>query len=187
MSGTVTRRRFTVEEYCRMGEAGVFGEEGRVELLGGEVFTVSPPGSRHAACVTELQRLLEPVWGEGVLRVQQPLRLGEHSQPEPDLCVVVPRDARYADRHPGPSEVLLLVEVSDSSGEHDRDRKLPRYAEAGIPEVWIVDLSSERVEVFREPAAGEYRIHRVAGRGEVVAPGAFPDLALRVEEILLLD
>ena len=184
MPSMVTRHRFTVDEYCRMGEAGVFGDEGRVELLGGEVFTVSPPGSRHTGCVTALQRLLDPVWGEGMLRIQQPLRLGEYSQPEPDLCVVLPRDTWYRDRHPVPSEVLLLVEVSDSSGEHDRDRKLPQYAGAGIPEVWIVDLSAERVEVFREPVDGEYRSHRVVGRGGNITPVSVPDLSLRVEEIL---
>jgi Uma2 family endonuclease len=181
----VARRAFTVAEFHRMAEAGIFSEDDRVELLDGEIVEMTPIGSRHAACVKRLLRALDRGAGDrAILGAQDPIRLGEHSEPQPDVVLVKPRADFYAAAHPGPEDVLLLVEVAESSAEVDRAVKLPLYATAGIPEVWLVDLAGERVEVYREPAAGGYQQTLTLARGDIVSPHAFPDLRLGVAEIL---
>jgi Uma2 family endonuclease len=185
MPATVTRHRFTVREYHRMGEAGVFHEEDRVELIDGEILVMTPIGARHAACVTALQEAFAPLRGRVLVRVQNPVELDDHSEPQPDVCVVARRESLYADRHPGPSEVRLLVEVADSSQAYDREFKLPRYARSGIREVWIVDLAADRVEVYRDPESEEYRTRRALGRGESIAPAAHPEVEIAADAILV--
>lgn len=168
-----------------MIEAGILGPEDRVELLAGEIYEAASVGSPHAACVMRLTRWFSERVGERALvNVQNPVELGALSEPEPDLTLLVPRASFYADRHPGPEEVLLLVEVADSSYEFDRNLKLPLYAEAGIREVWIVALEQRAVEVFRDPREGEYRkVDRVEPGGSVSVL-AFPDVELGVGQLL---
>jgi Uma2 family endonuclease len=181
----VARRLFTVAEFHRMAEVGIFSEDDRVELLDGEIVEMTPIGSRHAAIVNRLNRLLSRRLGErAVVSIQNPIRVGEHSEPQPDVVLLKPRADFYAAAHPGPEDVLLLVEVAESSAEVDRAVKLPLYAAAGVAEVWLVDLAGERVEVYREPAAGGYQQTLTLARGDVVSPQAFPDLRLGVAEIL---
>jgi len=184
MGVQVQRRLFTVEEYHRMAEAGILSEDDRVELIEGELVTMSPIGSRHAACVARLTALLFPVEGRGILWVQNPIRLGARSEPQPDVALLRYRPDFYASAHPGPEDVLLVVEVAETSADADRSLKIPLYARYGIPEAWLVDLLEERIEIYRHPTPQGYRSLHIAHRGETVSPTALPDLELSVDEIL---
>jgi Uma2 family endonuclease len=180
----VRRRRFTAEEYHRMGEAGVFGPNERVELIGGEIVEMSPIGVRHALCVAALSNRLARVIGErALLWPQNPIRLFPDTEPQPDVTFIKAPLSRY-DSHPGPGDVVLLIEVADTSYRYDRDVKLPLYARAGVLEVWIVDLGRDTVEIFRDPSQEVYHFARRIDRGGTVAPLAFSDVLLAVEEIL---
>lgn len=168
-----------------MGETGILGEDDRVELIEGEIVEMTPIGARHAACVNRLNRVLTQRLGaEGIVGVQNPIVLGEHDEPQPDVVVLRPREDFYAAAHPRAGDVLLLVEVADTSREYDRVVKLPLYARHGIPEVWLVDLSAEAVETYREPREGTYEVTGSALRGHVVRPSGFPGLAITVAEVL---
>jgi Uma2 family endonuclease len=181
MASEQTTRLFTVDEYYRMAEAGILGEDDRVELLDGRIVQMSPIGSRHAACVDRLTRRLAAVpEGRAVLRVQSPVRLGKLSEPQPDLCLLKPRANYYADGHPGPEDVLLLIEVASTSLPFDRDVKLPLYARAEIPEVWLFDLEAERVHVFLEPIGDAYGSSYSVGPEDRLIPRAFPRLDVSV-------
>jgi Uma2 family endonuclease len=180
------RRLFTVEEYHLMAKSGIIGEDDRVELLEGEVFRMSPIGSRHAACVNRLNTLFSRAVGErAIVCVQNPLRLGEYSEPQPDVVLARPRPDFYALAHPGPEDVLLLVEVMESSQDYDREVKLPLYARHGVSEVWLVDLEGQAVEVYRRPSAGGYReVRRVTPGSDPLSVEALPGVSLSPEEIL---
>jgi Uma2 family endonuclease len=144
------RHRLTVEQYHRMGEAGVFAPGARVELIDGELVDMAPIGTRHASVVKRLNAALSAATqGKAIVAVQDPLRLSDDSEPEPDLMLLRPRADFYASAHPGPSDVLLLIEVADSSLEYDRSIKLPLYAHHGVAEVWLVDLDNNVVRFFR--------------------------------------
>lgn len=168
-----------------MAEAGIFQEDDRVELLEGEIIRMTPIGSRHATCVRRLNRLFSMAAGERVIvDVQNPIRLGEHSEPQPDLTLLRPRQDFYAEAHPGPADILLVVEVAESSANMDREVKVPLYARARLPEVWLVDLAEERIEVYRQPSPHGYEEVQHLGRGQHVTAQAFPDLVLAVGDIL---
>jgi Uma2 family endonuclease len=168
-----------------MGEAGILTEDDRVELIEGELVAMSPIGSGHPGGVNALNHLLvRAARDRAVVAVQNPVRLSDHTEPQPDFAVLRPRPDFYRGKIPVAADVLLLVEVADSSLRFDRLVKLPLYARHGIAEVWIVDLAGQAVELCRDPRPEGYaRIHR-AGRGETIAPEAMPDLALRVDDIL---
>lgn len=179
----VVRRRFTVEEYHRMGEAGIFGEDERVELIEGEVVEMDPIGTRHVMCVMQLTRLLAPLIGDQVLvGVQNPININGGLEPQPDLAAIRTRD--YRDSLPGPEDVLLLTEVSDTTLSYDRDTKLPLYARAGIAESWIVDLAGGAIERHNDPAEDGYRRTERAGRGRELASEALPGLVLHADAVL---
>ena len=179
------RRRFTVAEYHQMAQAGILGEDDRVELIEGEIVEMPPIGDRHAASVDRLtERFVQRFSDAAIVRVQNPVRLGEHSEPQPDLALLRRRADFYASGHPAPPDVLLLVEVADTSAEFDRRVKVPLYARGGIPEVWLVDLEEEAIEIHRRPSAQGYQEVKVQGRGQTISPGAFPELAINMEEIL---
>ncbi|MER3399777.1 MAG: Uma2 family endonuclease [Thermoflexus sp.] len=181
----VARRLFTVEDYHRMREAGILSEDDRVELIEGEILEMSPIGSRHAGTVARLVRIFSQRLGErAVVWPQNPIRLGVYSEPQPDVALLRPREDFYEAEHPGPGDVWLVVEVADRSVEGDRGVKAPLYGRAGIPEFWLVDLAAGVVEVYREPGVEGYRSVRRLGPGETLAPLAFPDCVLPVEEIL---
>src|SRR6185295_17482417 len=183
----VRRRRFTREEYHRMADAGILHEDDRVELIEGEIVLMTPIGRRHAACVAELNRLLVPAVGNrALLWPQNPITLPNESEPQPDIVLLRPRADRYRQDDARPEDVLLLVEVADTSQRYDRTVKLPLYSAAGIPEVWIVDLAGEVIEVYRRPTPSDYSQVERVGRGGVVAPGAFPDIVMPVDTILVL-
>lgn len=185
MAIQVLRHRFTVEDYYRMAATGVLSEDDRVELLDGEIVDMTPIGSGHMGCVNRLTQLFSLGCGtRAIVQVQGPIRLGPHSEPQPDLALLRPRPDFYAEGHPGPDAVLLLVEVADTSLDVDRTVKLPLYARARIPEVWLVDLLGGRVEVHRAPEATGYGDVRRLGRGERLSPLALPGIAVRVEDIV---
>lgn len=185
MAVQFVRRLFTVSEYHRMLEAGILGEDDRVELLEGEIVQMSPIGNRHAACVRRLNSLFVKRLGEQVIvDVQNPIHLSQHSEPQPDLALLRFRSDFYASAHPGPEDVLLVVEVTETSGTYDREVKVPLYARSNIPEVWVVDLAEEWIDVYREPSPEGYRLVRRLGRGERLSPQALADLELEVGEVL---
>ena len=185
MAIEVLRHRFTVDEYHRMGEAGIFTEGDRVELVDGEILGMTPIGSLHAACVDRLNRLLVLSAGEQAsVRVQSPISLGPDSEPQPDLTLLRPRHDFYASAHPRPGDVLLVVEVADTTLAFDRAVKVPLCARAGIPEVWLVDLAGEAVEVYRRPTGDQYAEVRRIIRGEQIVLEAIPDLAIAVDRVL---
>ncbi len=185
MGMPLAHRRFTVDEYYRMAEAGILGEDDRVELLDGEIVEMTPNGSRHAAVVRRLDRLFhDVVRGAALVSVRNPVRLHRYGEPEPDIALLKPRDDCYAAAHPTAADVLLLVEVADTSLAYDHERKLPAYAAAGIPEVWLIDLTTDRIEVYREPDGGAYRDRRVLGRKATLTILRLPDITLAASEIL---
>ena len=179
----VTRWRFTVHDYHRMGEAGILHEDDRVELIEGEIVEMAAIGTRHFSCVNRLNRLLVmSVGDQAVVSVQNPVRLNEHTEPQPDVTVIRPRD--YRESLPEPEDVLLLIEVSDTTLAYDRGVKLPLYASAGIGEVWIVNLPAETIERYTEPSSNGYRRVEQARRGQTLAPTALPGLTPTVDEVL---
>jgi len=181
MAVPIPHRLFTVDEYYRMAEVGILKPNERVELLAGEIVPMNPIGSPHAWCVNRLVGIFAPRSGEIRLGVQNPIRLDDRSEPEPDLVVLRPETS--TDSHPRPADVLLVVEVADSSLAYDRGVKAPLYALEGIPELWIADLGGERVEVYREPSPSGYRLVQVFGRGQGMSPLFAPDLTIEVDAI----
>jgi Uma2 family endonuclease len=181
----VLTHRFTVDEYHQMARAGILREDDRVELIDGEIVDMSPIGREHQAAVDVLNyRLTAGLGLRAIVRVQGSIRLGLHSEPEPDLVLLRPRASFYRDIDASPGDVLLLIEVSDASLDYDRTVKLPRYALAGISEAWVVNLPAGQVEVYRSPTPDGYREVQRFPRGGRLAPAAFPDLSLAVDEIV---
>jgi Uma2 family endonuclease len=185
MAVQVLRHRFTVEEYHRMGEAGIFSEDDRVELIEGEIVEMAPIGSPHAGTTDYLHDTLSQMLGKRArVRAQSPIVLVPDSEPQPDIAVLRYRSDFYRGGHPRLEDIFFLIEVSDTTGEFDRIVKLPLYGRAGIPEVWIVDLAAHCVEVYVGPSPDGYELRHRFTRGQVVSPQAFPDLQLAVDEIL---
>lgn len=185
MSVQIARRHFNVTEYYRMTEAGILSESDRVELIDGEVIEMSPIGSRHAACVNRLTMLLAGELRQAaIVSVQNPIRLDESSEPQPDLCLLQPRTDFYAQAHPTPADVLLVIEVADSSVGFDREVKLPLYAQAVVPEVWLVNLPADIVEIYSQPASGKYQKSQELKRGEIVRSEAIPQISLDMNSVL---
>ena len=179
------RRQFNVEEYYKMAEVGILKRDERVELIDGDILVMCPIGSPHAVCVDGLTELLVVTFlNRAIIRVQGPLRLNDLSEPEPDLQVLKPGPKRYASGHPGPADVFFLIEVMVSSADSDRRDKLGRFARAGVPEVWLVDLNRDLVEVYRRPTAEGYSETQEFPRGQGLAPEAFPEVVLGVDAIL---
>ena len=184
MVETLPRHRFTLDAYHRMVETGILTEDDPVELIHGELVEMAPIGVRHAHCVDQLSDLFAPLRSEARLRVQNPVTLERGSEPEPDFVLARPRARRYGDRHPGASDVLLVVEVAETSQYMDREVKALLYAERGIPEYWIVDIPADAIEVYREPAGGVYGSKGLVRRGGSLSPAAFPDFEVRVDDLL---
>lgn len=179
------RHRFTTEEYRKMAEVGILREDARVELIGGEIIEMNPIGARHHACVVALNHLLVALsGGRYFVSVQNPISVGAGDEPQPDLCLLKERPRPDAEAPPGPEDIVLVVEVSDSTLAYDRNVKLPLYASVDIPEVWIVDLRGEKVEVFTGMEGDRYKGMRGHVRGDEVRSETLPDLTLPVTEIL---
>ena len=186
MTVDVKRYRFSVPNYHRMGEVGILDEDTKVELLGGDIVVREPPGPSHAGTVTRLNMLwASRLGGRAIVQVQNPIELPEvDSEPQPDVALVRPRADFYTTAHPRAADVLLAIEVADSSARLDRRVKIPLYARAGIREVWLVDVIRRHVELYRQPSAAGYREVRVVGDDELIAPSEFPDIRLSPRDLL---
>jgi Uma2 family endonuclease len=179
----LTRWRFTVHDYHRMGEAGILHEDDRVELIEGELVEMTAIGTRHFSCVNRLTRMLVMNAGDAaIVSVQNPVRLNEYNEPQPDLTVIRPRD--YRESLPMPEDVLLLIEVSDTTLAYDRRVKLPLYARAGIWEVWIVDLAGETIGRYTDPSEEGYRRADQMRRGQTLAFDVLLGPTPSVDEVL---
>lgn len=178
------RHRLDVTDYYRMAEAGILGEDDRCELIEGEIIDMAPIGSGHSASVRRLNRWLEFAAGQrAIVSVLSPIRLNRLNEPQPDIALLRYREDFYRDAHPGPEDVLLIIEVADSSARYDREIKLPLYARHGIPEVWIVDLRQRRVDIHRQPDGAAYREARTASGPDSVSSLALPECRVDVSTL----
>ena len=182
---SVIHHRFTVDEYEQMIEQGILTENDRIELIHGEIVEKMVIGPLHSATVKRINRLLSTrVLDLALVGVQDPIVLRD-SQPEPDVSLLALRDDFYATSKPKSSDVLLVIEVSDSSLNYDREVKLPMYALGGIQELWIVNLVESKIEVYRQPLpTGVYASRTDFGRGESLCLAGLPDVAFEVDSIL---
>ena len=181
----LNRHRLTVDEYHRMAETGVLAPDARVELIEGEIIDMAPIGTRHGSAVLRLTHLLNRACGDqAILSVQGALRLSPRSEPEPDLMLLRPRADYYAAAHPGPADVLLLIEVSDSTARYDREIKLPLYARHGVAEVWIVDLEAGVLRCHSRPQGGAYADTAETGTPGSLTPLALPGVAIDMGGVL---
>ena len=185
MSLPISKYYFTVAEYERMGEAGVFHQDARLELIEGEIIEMSPIGSRHAACVNFLSRFLNQAVGDiALVSIQNPLRLNDFSEPQPDLALLQLRDDFYRGAHPTPADVLLIIEVADTTLEYDRQVKVPLYVKAGVAETWIVNLAEEQIEIYARLSGSAYQTIGHFRRGEQARAHTIHDLTVSVADVL---
>lgn len=183
-----TAKRFTIAEYHRLAELGFFGEDDRVELIKGEIFQMAAKGTPHSVCETLLFRELVKLLDErAMVRGQQPIVIPKDSEPEPDLAIVRNRDDDYLSAHPSPLDVLLVIEIADSSVNYDQKVKLPLYAEAGISNYWIFNLVENCLESYSEPYQVQnkfgYRRKLIVLPNETVNLPYFPDLSLYLSKV----
>ena len=185
MSVHPQKHHFSVDEYYRMAQAGVFSEDDRIELIEGEVVEMSPIGKRHAACVRRLDRILQRGIGElAIVSVQAPISIHDFSEPQPDVAMLTPRADFYSNAHPTPQDVLVIIEVADTSLDYDRSVKIPLYALAEIPEAWLIVLPKDVIEVYSEPKNGKYQTVRRLKRGKKLTSATINGLTLSVNDIL---
>lgn len=185
MAVEALRRRFNVDEYYEMARAGILGPEDRVELIEGEIVAMTPIGPRHSADVDRCTNILAPrLQGRAIVRIQGPVRLDDYSEPEPDVAILKPRADFYSHAHPGPEDVLLLIEVSETSADFDQRVRTPLYARFGILELWRVDVGRSVIVVHRDPGPEGYETILTVRRGEKLSPALLPDLEIEADEIL---
>lgn len=184
-----TAKRFTVAEYDRLAELGFFEEDDRVELIKGEIYQTVAKGTAHSVCETLLFReLIKLLINRALVRGQQPVIISEYSEPEPDIAIVRNVDDNYLSAHPNPSDILLLIEIADSSLKYDKEIKLPIYAEAGIADYWIFNLVDNYLECYSEPyqdlqSKFGYRRKSIFLPDEFVNLPSFPDLVLDLSKV----
>lgn len=185
MAVQILRKKFTVGQYHQMIESGILTDRDRVELIKGEIIEMSPVGRRHAACVDRLTELFVLSFAsKAIVRTQNPIQLSNNSEPQPDLAVLRRRDDFYATGHPKPDDIFLVVEVSDTTVDFDREVKIPTYAEEGIAEAWLVDLNAQTLEVYRHPKPSGYQSKQQFNRGQTIAVPGFPDVQFSIEQLL---
>ena len=178
--------KFTVEQYHQLGEKFVLPPESRVELINGDILDMSPIGVRHGMTVKRLNAFFAvQLFQQAIVSVQDPIQLNNYSEPQPDLALLKFRADFYGDRLPMAEDVLLIIEVADSSYRYDRDIKIPLYAQSGIPEVWLVDLSDQQLERFTQPQGNNYRQAEIIQKDQIICCDGFPDLSLDLSKILV--
>lgn len=178
MALEIAKHVFTVIDFERMAETGILSEDDRLELIEGEIIEMSPIGSRHAACVDRFTELIVGLRLNVIVRVQSSIQLDDYSQPQPDLALLRRRDDFYSDSLPRPGDVLLVIEVADTTLNYDCFVKLPLYARAGIPEAWLANLPADRIEMYAEPLNGAYTVIKHASRGEVIQSSSIDELRI---------
>jgi len=177
--------QFTTQQFHLMHEAGVFSEGDRLELINGEIKQMSPIGRKHAACVNRLVTVLTRKLGDQiVLSVQNSIRLDDKSEPQPDLAILKPRDDFYEEGLPTPSDILLIIEVADSTIAYDREVKAPLYAAAGIPEMWLFDVNKKAIEGYSQPSASGYKRMQRYEQNDTLSMIAFPDVSFNWSELI---
>ena len=185
MPVAVSNRRLTADEYQRMGQVGILSEDDRVELIDGELVAMTPIGPRHNACVNRtLLAMVRSVGDNAIVQAQGSVRLDLYHEPQPDLVLLRPRADFYASRHAGPDDILLIVEIAQSSIEYDRDVKARVYAELGIQEYWLADLNANLVSGYSAPKGGSFRRLEQYHRGQSIAPHMLPECAIAVDVLL---
>jgi Uma2 family endonuclease len=185
MDPHLERRRFTADEYQRMGEVGILSPDERLELIDGEIVTMTPIGPPHAAAVDRATlSFVTAVNRRAIVRVRGSVRLDFLTEPEPDVVLLRPRADFYASAHPGPQDILLIVEIAGSSLRYDRDVKSKLYAHLGIVEYWLADLTSQTVTCYASPEGDRYRDIRSLVRGASLAPLALADVVIQVDDLL---
>lgn len=176
---SVTTHRWTVSDFHRLAEAGILTEDIRVELIDGQLIDMSPIGDLHAACVKRLNDFLGPIVRENaILGIQDPIILDDFSEPQPDVSILHRKRNYYADGHPRPTDILLLIEVADSSAEKDKKVKLPLYGKSGIPECWLINLNEGLIEQYLEPSPDGYRTIHFYRPGEVIESEVIGSIAV---------
>lgn len=178
------RRLVSVDDYHRMAEAGILTERDRVELIDGEIIIMSPIGSKHAGHVKRINALLSRLLKtKAVISIQDPVHLNDFSEPEPDIAVLKPAPDFYTSRHPRPEDIHLVIEVSDSSLNWDRENKLPMYAAAGVKECWLVNIMAKEIEIYRVPSGNIYKYREIAREKDTISLTDF-DFSVAVSDIL---
>ena len=181
----IERRLFTIEEYDRFIEAGVLTEDDPVELINGEVVKMSPISGPHAGCVARLSMMFSLQLGQQVvIWTQNPIHIDQYSEPEPDVVVLRYRQDFYTKSLPRPIDVLLLIEVADTSLSYDRRVKVPLYAKVGILEIWVMDVENRLIYVYRNPVNGKYQETLVMKPGDTITPVTFSEILVKVDEII---
>jgi Uma2 family endonuclease len=181
---TIQRRKLTVDDFHRMGEAGILGEDDRIELIDGEMIEMAPIGSQHLGMVNRLVRLLNSaVRDTALLSPQNPVALPPLNEPQPDIALLKPRLDDYAGSAPVAADVFLLIEVADTTLAYDRDIKIPLYARHGVPEVWLFDLQGRSLSVHRDPGPNGYRQVLTPGTNETVSPVLLPHVKIDLAEV----
>ena len=179
------KKLFTVDEYYRMAEVGILNPSDRVELIEGEIIQMSPIGDRHLGCVNRAtEAFIGAFRGRAVVSPQHPVRLSNYTEPQPDLAVLKPRTDYYSSKTPAAEDAFFVVEVSDTTLRYDVKVKLPLYAAAGIPEVWIANLNEDLLLISRHLSGKDYTTQLRLRRGEAVSPMAFPDVQFKVEDLI---
>lgn len=178
--------KFDIETYHQLISAGILHEDDRVELIEGRIVDMTPIGSRHSACVKRLNNFFsQKLHGRAIVSVQDPIQLSkEQSEPQPDIALLRYRDDFYSNELPGAENILLLIEVADTSLEYDRETKIPLYAKAQIQEVWLLNLPENCIELYSSPSPEGYEIRRIVRHNEAVSPKSFPDINVTADHIL---
>jgi Uma2 family endonuclease len=179
------RHHFTIKEYYQLAESGIFNDKSRVELIKGEIIDMSPIGTHHSGWTMHLLNriFLQLMPHEVYVDMQNPIRLQDDTEPEPDLTVLAPRELPYFEAHPTAKDVLLLIEVADSSLEYDRDTKIPIYAENGIPECWLFDVKKNELTIYRQPSSKGYREIYHPRLDESITLSAMPDISIDLKTL----
>lgn len=182
---SIAVRRLSVQDYHRMAQSGILKPDERIELLEGQIIQMAAKGTAHRAAVTRIQRLFEKRLGDRVLIcLQDPVRLDDYSEPEPDVAILVPDPLDYEEHHPTPAEVYLLIEVSDTTLKFDRETKAPAYGRSGIAEYWVLDVVARKLHVYRSPSKNGYQSETILSEELTIAPLAFPECVVTAREML---
>ncbi|MBI5206656.1 MAG: Uma2 family endonuclease [Candidatus Firestonebacteria bacterium] len=177
--------RFTINEYYHLAKAGILQEDDNVELIEGRIIDMTPIGSKHASCVKRIMELLiNRLQKKATIGVQDPIDLNEQTELEPDITILIKRADFYAEHHPRPEDVLLIIEVADSSLEYDKTVKIPLYAKANIQEVWLINLIENIIEIYRNPSQIGYKFYEKASKEDTIFPLCFPDINIKASEIV---
>lgn len=179
-------RKFTVEQYHKMAHTQILNHQEHIELIHGEIITMSPIGFRHASTINRLLNAFLPLQlaDKTILSIQNSISLGDRSEPQPDLALLKPVENFYADRLPTATDILLLIEVADSSLVYDREIKIPLYAQHQIPEVWLINLTQNQLECYRDPQNNHYQNQSIFTPNQSLSPLAFPELIIPLKTIL---